>query len=388
MERLDHFFEANEVADVDKKRAILLTVIGPSAYKLLRNLLAPAKPKDKTYTELVGILKEHYSPKPSETVQRFRFNSRFRQPEESVSTFVSELRSLAEFCNFGTALDDMLRDRLVCGINDSAIQRKLLSERNLTFDKALEMAQSHEAAVRNARTLQAGTNDVSEPVHTLQKFRQSNDGSGSDPCYRCGRHGHAPTRCRFRSFKCHQCGRIGHIKAVCRSSSQGEKASSQTRARRDVKKLEEASKENEYVQKSEEAAEEIEYTLFNLYAHIDSQSPYLVTLQVDGVPLQMEIDTGSSLSLISESTFRQLWPNKTWEDSKTNLTMYSGAQLQVLGTVNVQVCQASARPVNLSLAVVGADGPSLLGRNWIQSLQLDWPRICRLDAKPAEAVLQ
>ena len=50
VERLDHFFEANEVADADKKRAILLTVIGPSAYKLLRNLLAPAKPKDKTYT--------------------------------------------------------------------------------------------------------------------------------------------------------------------------------------------------------------------------------------------------------------------------------------------------------------------------------------------------
>ena len=120
VERLDHFFEANEVVDADKKRAILLTVIGPSAYKLLRNLLAPEKPKDKTYTELVGILKEHYSPKPSETVQRFRFNSRFRQPEESVSTFVSELRSLAEFCNFGTALEDMLRDRLVCGINDSA----------------------------------------------------------------------------------------------------------------------------------------------------------------------------------------------------------------------------------------------------------------------------
>ena len=259
----------------------------------------------------------------------------------------------------------MLRDRLVCGINDSAIQRKLLSERNLTFDKALEMAQSHETAVRNARTLQTGTN---ESVHTLQKFQHSNDGSGSDSCYRCGRHGHAPMRCRFRSFKCHQCGRIGHIKAVCRSSSQGEKASSQNafsqnRSRRDVKKLEEAAEENEYVQKLEEASEENEYTLFSLYAHIDSQSPYLVTLHVDGVPLQMEIDTGSSLSLISESTFRRVWPNRTLEDSVTNLTMYSGAQLQVLGTVDVKVSQASARPVNLSLAVVGADGPSLLGRN-------------------------
>ena len=94
-----------------------------------------------------------------------------------------------------------------------------------------------------------------------------------------------------------------------------------------------------------------------------------MTVHVDGVPLQMEIDTGSSLSLICASTFRQLWPNRT---SLTNLTMYSGAQLQVLRTVNVQVCQANARPVELSLEVLGADGPSLLRRNWIKSLELDW----------------
>ena len=66
---------------------------------------------------------------------------------------------------------------------------------------------------------------------------------------------------------------------------------------------------------------------------------------------------------------------------------YSGAQLQVLGTVDVQVCQASAKLVNRSLAVVGSDGPSLLGRNWIKSLQLDWARICWLDVKLSEAVL-
>ena len=48
------------------------------------------------------------------------------------------------------------------------------------------------------------------------------------------------------------------------------------------------------MKKLEEASEENEYTLFNLYAHIDSQSHNLVTLQVDGVPLEMEIDTGLS----------------------------------------------------------------------------------------------
>ena len=89
--------------------------------------------------------------------------------------------------------------------------------------------------------------------------------------------------------------------------------------------------ENEYVQKLEEASQKNEYTLFNLFAHIDSPSPYLVTLHVDGVPLQMEIDTGSLLSLISESTFWRLWPNRTLENSLANLMIYSGAQLSSTG---------------------------------------------------------
>ena len=41
-------------SDADKKRAIFDRPY--SAYNLLRNL-APAKPKDKSYTKLVGILK-------------------------------------------------------------------------------------------------------------------------------------------------------------------------------------------------------------------------------------------------------------------------------------------------------------------------------------------
>ena len=56
VERLDHFF-ANEIAKAGKKRAILLTVIGPMAYKLLRNLVAPAKPGEKSYDDLVAAMK-------------------------------------------------------------------------------------------------------------------------------------------------------------------------------------------------------------------------------------------------------------------------------------------------------------------------------------------
>ena len=68
--------------------------------------------------------------------------------------YVSELRALAQWCNFGQSLENMLRDRLVVGIDNEAIQRRLLSETAQTFKKALELAQSIEVAAKNTKEIQ------------------------------------------------------------------------------------------------------------------------------------------------------------------------------------------------------------------------------------------
>ena len=154
-ERLEYFFQANRIENADKKRAVFLSLIGASTYKQLRNLIAPAKPGTKTYAQLVKALADHFSPTPTESVQQYKFHSRVRRPGESVATFASELRCLAEFCNFGAALEDMLRDRLVCGINDAGIQRRLLAESTLSFKKAFELAQGLESAAQNVKQLQS-----------------------------------------------------------------------------------------------------------------------------------------------------------------------------------------------------------------------------------------
>ena len=144
VERLEHFFEANGIvgdANAAKRRSTFLSVIGPAPYKLIRSLLSPELPGDKTFEELAQTLSSHYSPTPSEVIQRFRFNSRCRQAGESVAAYVADLRRLAEFCNFGTTLNKMIRDRLVSGMNSEGIQKKLLGERDLTYERALAIAQ-------------------------------------------------------------------------------------------------------------------------------------------------------------------------------------------------------------------------------------------------------
>ena len=46
-ERMDEYFEANEITDEKRQRAILLSSVGPKTYQLIRNLLAPEKPATK-----------------------------------------------------------------------------------------------------------------------------------------------------------------------------------------------------------------------------------------------------------------------------------------------------------------------------------------------------
>jgi len=151
-ERLKHYFTANDVTDEAKKRSILLTVCGTPTYKLLRSLVGSATAMDsKSFDDLTKILQDHFAPKPSEIVQRYNFYTRYRANGESVAEYVAALRQLAFHCNFGDKLEEMLRDRLACGVNHKGITRKLLAEANLTYEKAFSLAQMMEAAERDSK---------------------------------------------------------------------------------------------------------------------------------------------------------------------------------------------------------------------------------------------
>ena len=79
----------------NRKRAIFLTEVGPEVYSTLSNLLAPAKPKDMQFTDIVRILEKHYNPKPLEIAQSFHFGTRNKKSEESVCDYVLASKRLA-----------------------------------------------------------------------------------------------------------------------------------------------------------------------------------------------------------------------------------------------------------------------------------------------------
>ena len=140
---------------------------------------------------------------------------------ESISDYLAELRRLSTHCNFND-LGEALRDRLVCGLTKETVQKKLLTEADLTLAKATQIAQAHESATANARSL----HQVETPLHQLSLPRKKSLET-DQPCRHCGRTNHESANCRYKLATCHSCGKQGHIAPICRTRNGTSKAPSQ-----------------------------------------------------------------------------------------------------------------------------------------------------------------
>ena len=69
-----------------------------------------------------------------------------------------------------------------------------------------------------------------------------------------------------------------------------------------------------------------------------SENPYKVMLTIESKAVQMEIDTGASLSLVSEQTYHELWLTAPLQTTSVKLKTYTGTPLKVLGLMNATVC--------------------------------------------------
>ena len=232
VQRLNYYLITNDVTDDAKKCAIPMSGCGAAAYKTIRSLVDSEARKTISYKDLVALLTSHFDPKPSFIVQQFKFYNRSRQKGESIATYVAALHALSEHCEYGDSLKLMLRDRLVCSINHEGIQRRLLSEKNLTFDNALEIALAMEAAAKDTKDLQSassttltsqlhyvatglnapgkfrGSGKATQSLHRRPQNRLQTRNTRANPtCYRCGAT-HLASECRFINAECRRCKKL------------------------------------------------------------------------------------------------------------------------------------------------------------------------------------
>ena len=381
LERVELFFTANGVAE-DKRVPVFLSVVGATTYALLRDLLAPDKPQAKNIDVLFETLRDHYEPKPLVIAERFYFYQRSQKTTESVSEYVAELRKLCARCEFAEFLNDALRDRFVCGLNNAVLQKRLLSEKNLTFTKAVEIAQGSEAAERGSKRLHADdVAPVGRIASTVPNHGKTGAGSGK-ACYRCGDCDHTADKCRFRQSVCHKCRKLGHIARACRSNKapvvlKPSKSNQGSGGRRKVHVLSHEQVLHPSISE-QPPSEDGALSLFTV--HSEARKPIKVTLQVNGHPLTMELDTGAAVSIAPSTIYNKLFPKLPLKPSTVRLSSYTGDPITVAGELKVTVSY-DKQCKQLTLYVVEGGGPCLLGRDWLQQIRLNWKSICSVQAE-------
>ena len=178
-------------------------------------------------------------------------------------------------------------------------------------------------------------------------------------CYRCGRGGDQPDKCRFKQAKCLSCGKVGHIQRVCRTVPKPDKTTpkkSRDHRPQPIKQL------------SGKKEEPIE--LFLNHFGEDNNAIQL-TVYIEGNPALMELDTGASVSILSSSTWTRLFPGRELKRTNTVLKTFSGEQLQPIGSADVKV-QYKSQSVILPILVLEGEGPDLFGRNWLKHIRIEW----------------
>lgn len=163
-ERLDQFFEINDVPD-EKKRAILITSIGDNIYKTLRDVCHPQLPKDKTFEELCALLEKQFVIKTSVYRERYNFYNAKQLPNESIANWFARLKKLSVDCKFGDRFDNILLDRFITGLRQSAILDRLCEEDEdkLTLQHAVDVAVTKESSVKDS------VDDLDSDVETEPK---------------------------------------------------------------------------------------------------------------------------------------------------------------------------------------------------------------------------
>lgn len=160
LQRLESAFIIFAITDGKLKTHFLLHYVGSQVYDFVCDSVAPDAVKDKSYEEIVKILKDYYNPKPLEVAEYYKFHHRHQQEGETVKEYVAALRKMAVNCNFGEYLLTALRNQLVCGVRAKKIRDRLLETKDLNFTNAVEIAVSLESTQEKSAQMDGNTGNV------------------------------------------------------------------------------------------------------------------------------------------------------------------------------------------------------------------------------------
>ena len=118
-------------------------------------------------------------------------------------------------------------------------------------------------------------------------------------CIHCGRTGHQPTQCKYKTFKCHKCQKVGHLASVCRSKQPADRRDKGTISGQRIGSVQET------VDSNDDYSSDSSGYLHNILQLGTRANKFLLTVDINSIPIEMEVDSGAERSTVPLSLFEQ-----------------------------------------------------------------------------------
>lgn len=358
---------------VDVQFNIFLHVVGEQC----REILNQGGENTKTVEGALKKLDDHFKCKKNVTVERHKFFSREQIEGETIDQYVFELRRLSQSCEFKNMNEELIKDRLVCGVNSANIRERLLREEDLTLKKALEICRAavvsriySENIKKEMQPVFQVHNEIQESddeIYAIRRFNEVKrrgyfrvassqrgrgrgswsgarahsalypqgagfgaDGNRSTSSYenrRCNSCGgvHQKNDCPAYGRKCMRCSKMNHFAKMCRVF---------------------------FVDNSNEQV-----------SNINCINSWDIDLIIKGQTLNFKLDTGADVNVLPLKYLLKIGLKETdLLSTNTKLTAYSGNTIQVLGKIYLRVSYKNKNYV-LQFKIADVQSIPILGRD-------------------------
>ena len=387
------------------RTATLLTCIGPDALEIFDGLPFENEAAKTNIDRVLELLQAHCIGETNEIYERYLFNKRDQDAGESFDSYIACLRSLAKTCNFGELQDSMIRDRVVVGIRDNGIRKRLLTESKLTLSKCIDICRANETTARQLREM---TLNPSEEVKALttgnprrngaqgnkernKGKRTPNNQSPQGTCKFCLKnHPFKKELCPAWQKKCNSCGGDNHFAGspVCKGKYPNRGKQKQNKGKQAVYKVEEESDESDYAFVVESVGS------LNTDNH---HKKIFAAMNVENLTVKFQLDSGSTVNILPVDVYKKSFSDPQCtrlRKSVTSLVMFNKSVLKPLGSIKAETRNPRNNQVALVEFIIVPEGHMpLLGIQAIQNFDLmrvnddNIQSVNDLSPKPQESIL-
>nr|CAH7731486.1 unnamed protein product [Callosobruchus chinensis] len=354
----------------EEKINILMYVLGEEAEEVMLQF----NPQPATFSQTLNAFENHFIPRRNIIFERYKFNTRIQQQGEPIECFITSLHSLAEHCQYGQLKEELIRDRIVVGMQDRRTSERLQLKATLTLSKSEQgIAVFHS----NFAGSDKRDNDVScgrfercaksRTQRCQAEFSPANGGRGpnlQNKCQFCGLVSHPREQCPANKSTCRSCKKQGHWAVVCRSNK--------------VRSIQTENLDDSSTTMNDSCLN------CNSHNHVPQDNQFLGSIQVNHisekewvVPLEIleiakkfnfMIDSGADITgvpvkLLNEDILQCL------SRTNRNVTGPSGESLNVLGILNATLCGFNKR-CQTDIYVIEQLCKPILGRSEIKKLSI------------------